>query len=53
MGKNWTAEDQMIFESDIKDSINAGVAYFNTKPSYNDIKEIDFNEFCSSFFKEI
>lgn len=51
---NWNYEDQMAFESDVKDSINAEVAYFHCNPSYNDIQEEkDFNECCYSFFTEI
>lgn len=51
-GKNWTIEDEMMFESDLKDSIIAGAAYFNSHPSYCDLKEVDFDEFCDSIFKE-
>ena len=50
-GKNWTIEDEMLLESEIKDSIMAGAAYFNSEPSYSDIEEVDFDEFCDSFFK--
>lgn len=50
--KNWTKEDQIIFESDVKDSVIAAAAYFNSKPNYNDIEEVDFNDICDSFFKE-
>ena len=52
MNKNWTYEDQMIFESDLKDSILAGVAYFNSTPRYDVLEEEDFNDFCDSFFEE-
>lgn len=52
MGKNWTIEDEMMFESDLKDSIMAGAAYFNSYPSYYDIEEEEYNEFCDSFFEE-
>lgn len=52
MSKKWTYEDQMIFESDLKDSIMAGAAYFNTDPSYKDLEEVVFDEFCDSFFEE-
>ena len=50
MGKNWTIEDQMIFESDVIDSIAADVAYYDLEPSYNDYMEVDFNGFCDSIF---
>jgi len=53
MGKNWTFDDELILMSDIKDSINAGAGYFNSEPSYNDLKGGDFDEFCDSFFEEI
>lgn len=52
MNKNWTYEDQMIFESDLKDSILAGVAYFNSTPSYDVLEEEDFDDFCDPFFEE-
>ena len=52
MNKNWTYKDQMMLESDIKDSILAGTAYCNSEPAYNDLEEVDFNEFCDSFFIE-
>ena len=49
--KNWTYEDQMMLDSDIKDSILAGAAYFDFKPSYEDLEEEFFDEFCDSFFE--
>jgi len=49
--KNWTYEDQMTLDSDIKDSILAGAAYFDSKPSYEDLEEEFFDEFCDSFFE--
>ena len=49
--KNWTYEDQMMLESDIKDSILAGAAYFDSKPNYEDLEEEFFDEFCDSFFE--
>ena len=52
MNKNWTYEEQMKFESDVKDSILATVAYYKTTPSYNDISKEEFNEFCDSLFEE-
>jgi hypothetical protein len=51
MNKNWTYEDQMIFESDLKDSILTGVAYFNSTPSYDVLEEEDFDDFCDPFFE--
>ncbi len=48
--EKWSYEDEMMLESDIKDSIIAGAAYFNSRPSYDDLNEVDFNEFCDSFF---
>ena len=52
MGKNWTVKDQIMLESDIKDSILAEAAYFKTEPKYNDLEEVEFDEFCNSFFSE-
>lgn len=52
MSKNWTYEDQMIFKSDLKDSILTGAAYFNSTPNYNDLEgEEDFDDICDSFFE--
>ena len=50
--KVWSAIDMLIFESDVKDSIIAGAAYFNTEPSYKDLEGVDFNEFCNTFYEE-
>ena len=50
MGKNWTYEDQMVFEADVRDSVVAAVAYFGGEPEYKDIEGVDFDEFCDSFF---
>lgn len=52
MGKNWTVRDQLIFESDLKDSIIANPAYFSDDPAYKDLEGVDFDEFCDPFFKE-
>ena len=52
MGKNWTMMDQAMFESDVRDSILAEVTYFNSKPNYDDMEEVDFDEFCSTFYAE-
>ena len=50
MMKDWSAIEVMIFESEVKDSIVADAAYFNTRPNYKDLEEeVDFNEFCDSF----
>ena len=50
MNKNWTDKDQMIFESDIKDSILAGTVYFDSIPRYDDLEEVNFDDFCDPFF---
>ena len=53
MEKNWTDNDQALFESDLKDSIVADVAYFNSMPRYNDSTEREnFDEVCDSFFEK-
>ena len=51
MGKNWTYQDQMNFESDIKDAILAETAYCGSAPQYKDLGEEDFYDFCDSFFQ--
>ena len=38
------------FESDIKDSILAGTAYFDSIPRYDDFEEVNFDDFCDPFF---
>lgn len=53
MKDDWKYEDQMIFESDLKDSIYAGAAYFNERPSFKDMEGEDTDEFCCPFFEEI
>ena len=47
----WTKIDQMLFESDLKDSIYAVAASEQTEPRYSDMEgEIDFYEYYSPLF---
>lgn len=48
----WTYADQMNFEADVRDSILAETGYFRSTPQYDDMREVDFYEFCDPLFNE-
>ena len=56
--KNWTYQDQMDFEMEIRDSVAAtdyrkiGSRLYVMDTQYDDYKEEPWDEVCDSFFEE-
>lgn len=54
--KNWTYQDQMDFEMEIRDSVEAvdyrkiGSRLYVMDTQYDDYKEESWDEVCDSFF---